>query len=85
MFAQQAVLAGRLANEEDAIREALRLWEQRERARADVLAAVDRAEDSLRNGSGRPVSEGSMRELAAGVKQRGRGRMAELRQENDAA
>ncbi|MDR3791749.1 MAG: hypothetical protein P4L03_00070 [Terracidiphilus sp.] len=84
-FAQQAVLSGRLASEEDAIREALQLWVQRERARTDVLAAVNRAEDSLRNGLGRPVSEGSMRELAAKIKQRGRDRLAELRQENDAA
>jgi putative addiction module CopG family antidote len=32
-FARQAVAAGRFRNEEEAVREALSLWEERERAR----------------------------------------------------
>jgi hypothetical protein len=56
-----------------AVKEAL-LWEERERTRAEILAAVDEAEGSLARGEGRIITEESMRELAEEVKQRGRGR-----------
>jgi len=75
-FARQAVESGRLHHEEDVIREALSLWEERERARAEILAAVDAAELSLARGESRIMSEQSMDELAAEVKQRGRARLA---------
>jgi hypothetical protein len=39
-----AIDSGRLRGEEDAVKEALSLWEERERARAEILAAVDEAE-----------------------------------------
>jgi putative addiction module CopG family antidote len=75
-FVRQAIESGRLHGEEDAVREALSLWEERERARAEVLAAVDAGEASLARGEGRIITEQSMRELAAEVKQRGRARLA---------
>jgi Arc/MetJ-type ribon-helix-helix transcriptional regulator len=75
-FARQAVEAGRLQREADAVQEALLLWEERNRAR--VLAAVDLAEASLARGLGREITEQSMRELAEEVKHRGRARMAAL-------
>jgi Arc/MetJ-type ribon-helix-helix transcriptional regulator len=75
-FAKQAVATGRLDREEDAVLEALELWEERERNRAQILAAVDRAEASLARGEGRIITEDSMRELAAEVKQRGRAKLA---------
>jgi len=62
-FARQAVEAGRLGREEDAVQEALYLWEERERNRAQILAAVDRAEASLARGEGREITEASMRQL----------------------
>lgn len=34
---------GRLRGEEDAVREALSMWEERERTRAEILSAVDEA------------------------------------------
>jgi putative addiction module CopG family antidote len=37
-FVRQAIQRGRLRHEEDAVKEALALWEERERARADFLA-----------------------------------------------
>jgi hypothetical protein len=52
------------------------LWENRERTRAEVLAAADDARASLDRGEGRVVTQQSMRELAADVKQRGRARLA---------
>ncbi|HEV3039433.1 MAG TPA: type II toxin-antitoxin system ParD family antitoxin [Candidatus Angelobacter sp.] len=71
-FVRQAIASGRLRREEDAVREALTLWEERERTRAEILAAVDEAEASLAKGGGRAVTEQSMRDLAKAVKQRGR-------------
>jgi Arc/MetJ-type ribon-helix-helix transcriptional regulator len=75
-FVRLAIETGRLRREEDAIQEALSLWEERERARAEILAAVDDAEASLANGKGRPLTPESIRELAESVKQRGRARLA---------
>jgi antitoxin ParD1/3/4 len=71
-FIKRAVSAGRFSTPEDAVREALALWEERERVRAEILAAVDTAEASLGRGEGRTVTETSMRDLAEKVKQKGR-------------
>ena len=76
IFARQAVEAGRLHREEDAVQEALGLWEERERNRAQILASVNLAEASLARATGREITEESMRQLASDVKQRGRSRLA---------
>jgi Arc/MetJ-type ribon-helix-helix transcriptional regulator len=55
-FIRQAIDAGRIAREEDAVQEALSLWERRERRRAEILAAVDQAEASLASGEGRRIT-----------------------------
>ncbi len=75
-FVRQAIESGRLQREEDAVREALALWEERERTRAEILSAVDEAEASLARGEGRVITQQSMRDLAGEVKQRGRKRLA---------
>jgi putative addiction module CopG family antidote len=75
-FVRDAIASGRLAREEDAIREALALWESRERSRAQLLANIDAAEAALARGEGRAVTEESVRQLAQDVKQRGRARLA---------
>lgn len=75
-FVRDAIASGRLRREEDAVREALALWEQRERARAQILAAVDAADASLARGEGRSITQESMRQLADEVKSRGRARLA---------
>jgi putative addiction module CopG family antidote len=74
-FVRQAIDSGRLRHEEDAVREALSLWEERERTRAEILAAVDEAEASLVRGEGLVITQESMRELAEEVKRRGRARL----------
>ncbi|HKH98966.1 MAG TPA: type II toxin-antitoxin system ParD family antitoxin [Candidatus Sulfotelmatobacter sp.] len=74
-FIRQGIASGRFQNEADAVAEALSLWEERERTRAEILAAVDAAEASLARGEGREITEQSMRELAQEVKQRGRARL----------
>ncbi len=75
-FASEAIKSGRLGREEDAVQEALALWEERERTRAEILAAVDEAEASLKQDGGRIITQESMRELAEDVKRRGRLRLA---------
>src|SRR5258708_14560535 len=55
-FIREAIDNGRLHGEEDAVREAMALWEERERRRLEILAAVDRAEASLARGDGRRVA-----------------------------
>jgi putative addiction module CopG family antidote len=71
-FIQLAIASGRLRHAEDAIREALSLWEERERARAEILAAVDAAEDSIARGEGRELTPDSVHELSSKIKERGR-------------
>jgi putative addiction module CopG family antidote len=75
-FVRQAIKSGRLSHEEEAVQEALFLWEQRERRRAEILAAVDAAEASVARGEGRAITQESMRQLGNEVKQRGRNRLA---------
>ncbi|HEX9582933.1 MAG TPA: hypothetical protein VGB36_00325 [Gammaproteobacteria bacterium] len=75
-FVQRAIESGRFTREEEAVQEALALWEERERRRLEILAAVDEAEASLARGEGREVTEDSMKELAEEIKERGRRRLA---------
>jgi len=78
-FARRAIEEGRLRGEEDAITEALALWEERERKRAEFLATIGDARAALARGEGRAITPESMNELAAQVKARGRARLiAEL-------
>ena len=51
------------------------LWEERERRRAEILAAVDCAEASLARGEGRTLTEESSRQVAQDVKSRGRAKL----------
>jgi Arc/MetJ-type ribon-helix-helix transcriptional regulator len=74
-FIRQAIESGRLHREEDAVQEALSLWEERERTRAEILTAVDVAEASIARGEGRTITPESIRQLADEVKQRGRSRL----------
>jgi Arc/MetJ-type ribon-helix-helix transcriptional regulator len=71
-----AIESGRLKREEDAVQEAMALWERRERTRIELLASLDDAEASLARGEGRIITEAAMRELADEVHQRGLARLA---------
>ncbi len=71
-FIREAMETGRLRSEEDAVREAMLLWEERERRRIEILAAVDKSEASLQRGAGRKVtSREDANNLAGDVKRRG--------------
>jgi Arc/MetJ-type ribon-helix-helix transcriptional regulator len=71
-FVRDAIADGRIAREEDAVQEALDLWTERQRRRAEILEAVERADASLAAGKGIPLTEDSAREMAERVKRRGR-------------
>jgi Arc/MetJ-type ribon-helix-helix transcriptional regulator len=75
-FIRQAIAAGRLESSEAAAREAMALWEGRERRRLEILAAVDEAEASLERGEGIAVS---VDQLIDDVKRRGRERLGKER------
>lgn len=64
------------SDEEAAVRNALSLSEDLERARLEILAAVALAEVSAADGKGKIITAESMRELASDVKQRGRALLA---------
>jgi putative addiction module CopG family antidote len=74
-FIRQAIESGRFHRQEDAVQEALSLWEERERKRAEFLATLDDAKTSLARGEGRTITQESMRELAGDVKRRGLARI----------
>ena len=78
-FARRAIENGRYHSEQEAVREALALWEERERQRAEFLLTLDDARGSLVRGEGRGITQESLRQLASEVKERGRARLlAEL-------
>jgi putative addiction module CopG family antidote len=69
-FVRHAIESGRLEREEDAVKQALFLWEERERRR------LDKAEASLARGQGRTVSTPrEVQQLVADVKRRGMERL----------
>lgn len=75
-FVRRAIEAGRFGRVEDAVEEALSLWEERERKRAEFLATLDRAKTSIARGECHVITEQSMRDLATEVKDQGRARLA---------
>jgi putative addiction module CopG family antidote len=76
-FIRQAIETGRLHRQEEAVREAMSLWEDRERRRLEILVAVERAEASLARGEGRKITtHEEATQLAADIKRRGMARLA---------
>jgi len=74
-FIHRAILSGRFQRQEDAVREALSLWEDRERKRAQFLATLDDAKASVADGDGLTITQESVRQLAEDVKHRGLARL----------
>lgn len=76
-FIRQGIESGRYRHEEDALNDALTLWENRERRRAEILAAIDQAEASFARGEGRMVTtREEAAQLANDIKKRGLARLA---------
>jgi Arc/MetJ-type ribon-helix-helix transcriptional regulator len=78
-FVRRAVASGRFERPEDAVQAAMTLWIERERRRAEILAAVDLAKASLDRGEGIEITEESTRSLAEDVKREGRAQFAATR------
>ena len=73
---QRAIETGRLSRAEDAVTEALLLWEDQERGRDGLLASLDEGRKAIARGEGIEITPESMRTLAEDVKRRGRERRA---------
>jgi hypothetical protein len=72
-----AIASGRLSRPEEAMKQALLLWEDRERRRLEILAVVELSEGSLARGEGRIVrSREESDQLARDVIRRGMARLA---------
>ena len=71
-FIRHAIERGRLDRAEDAVTEALLLWEERERVRSEFLASRDESRGFIALGEGIAIMQDSMRALAEQVKRRGR-------------
>lgn len=75
-FIRNALESGRLHRPEEAAEQGLLLWEERERRRLAILAAVEQADASLARGEGRRVtSREETMQLAEDVKRRGMARL----------
>ena len=73
---REAIATGRIVNEEEAVRQALSLWEERERVRVEMLSKISRAQESVARGEGGRINpEDDLRQLASDVKQRGLARL----------
>ena len=73
---------GRLSHVEDVVKEALSLWEERERARAEFISSLVEADAALKRGEGLEVTRASMQQLAENVKRLGRTRLGAAEQQN---
>jgi putative addiction module CopG family antidote len=75
-FVQLGVEQGRFRHAEDAVKDALALWERRERARIELLTAIDDGDASFAEGA---IEFENDEELAAyfeGIKSQGAAKLA---------
>lgn len=74
---RDAIASGRLHRAEDAMQQALMLWEERERRRLEILATVELSQVSLARGEGRTVTtREESDQLAQDITRRGMARLA---------
>jgi putative addiction module CopG family antidote len=71
-FVREAVASGRVRDAEEAVRQAMLLWEERERRRLEILAALDAAELDMKEGRFREYTKESLPKLAEELKQEAR-------------
>ncbi len=76
-FVELGIQEGRFRNTEDAVREALAQWERRERARVELLASLDVAEQALDAGEGEEYTLETLPSLVESVKDRGAARLSD--------
>jgi Arc/MetJ-type ribon-helix-helix transcriptional regulator len=67
---------GRFRDSQHAIQQALAQWEKRELARAELLASLDLAEESLDADEGEEYTSETLQRLVLSVEERGRARLS---------
>jgi putative addiction module CopG family antidote len=75
-FVDLGIQEGRFRDSDEAVRQALAQWEKRERARVELLASLDLAEQSLDAEEGETYTSETLHELVASIRERGRARLA---------
>jgi putative addiction module CopG family antidote len=75
-FVEMGIQEGRFRDSEEAVRQALALWEKRERARAELVASLDLAERALDAGEGETYTGETLHQLVESVKERGTAKLA---------
>ena len=75
-FVDLGIQEGRFRDPDEAVRQALSLWEKRERARVELLASLDLAEQSLDAGEGETYTSETLSKLVESIKERGLARSA---------
>ena len=71
-FIRKAVASGRYPSVEDAVRDAMVRWEEGERARLELLAALDQAEADLEAGRYTDYTDATLPRLANELKREAR-------------
>lgn len=71
-FVHLGIEQGRFRHAEDAVRDALVLWEKRERARVELLASIDIGEASFDGTEEILESDEAITEWVEGIKREGR-------------
>ncbi|MBT9331422.1 type II toxin-antitoxin system ParD family antitoxin [Paracidobacterium acidisoli] len=71
-FVREAIASGRVRGAEEAVEQALSLWERRERRRTEILEALDTAEQDLEAGRFTDYSDESLHTLAGELKSEAR-------------
>ena len=72
-FVRYAVQTGRVRDPAEAVQQALSLWVERERRRAELLTSLV-PQRSLARGEGKPITRNSMKSLVRDVMERNRHR-----------
>jgi putative addiction module CopG family antidote len=75
-FVDMGIQEGRFRDSEEAVRQALVLWEKRERIRVELMASLDLAERFLEAGEGETYTSDTLHNLVDSVQERGMARLA---------
>jgi Arc/MetJ-type ribon-helix-helix transcriptional regulator len=78
-FIREAIAQGRYRTPEDAVLDALACWEEGERRRVELMAALDEAEADLRLGQYTDYTNETLTTLAEELKHEARARRDDLR------
>ncbi len=70
-FVELGIQEGRFQSRDEAVRQALALWEKRERERLELMGSLDSAERALDAGEGEEFSPETLGGLVESVRKRG--------------